>query len=203
MKTNDLVDEIVRLEWEAFDKVQNEGGRADCQEDWNTFQIMRKSQYLTWDEDMLIQFKNDFILANNRGWNMITEKYARMMESTAKEQYDALKDKLPVISDEKKRIMEEIIAIQVRWMEEFSGRYPKLAGNARSIHTAEDNAFNTSYETYLRGELGTYSDEMLDKYGRFVAKLLSEQKNLSELTMRNTVLLYGYHSLADAEERLS
>lgn len=202
MKNTELVDEVVKLEWDAFDKVENEGGRADCQEDWNTFQIMRKSQYLTWDEEMLLQFKKDFIAANERGWNLITEKYARMMESTAKDRYDALKDKLPVISDEKKKIMEEIIRIQVNWMEEFATRFPKLAGNARSIHTSEDNMFNTSYETYLRGELGTYSDEMLELYGRFIVGLVKKQKNLSEMTMRNTVLLYGYQSLEDAEQRL-
>ena len=98
--------------------------------------------------------------------------------------------------------MEEIIRIQVNWMEEFATRYPKLAGNARSIHTSEDNMFNTSYETYLRGELGTYSDEMLELYGRFIVGLVKEQKNLSELTMQNTVLLYGYQSLDDAEQRL-
>lgn len=202
MKVNELVDEVVRLEWEAFDKVENEGGRADCQEDWNTFQIMRKSQYLTWDEEMLEQFKSDFIAANERGWNLITEKYARMMESTAKDRYDALKDKLPVITDEKKKIMEEIIKIQVDWMEAFAGKYPKLAGNARSIHTSEDNMFNTSYETYLRGELGTYTDKMLELYGRFIVRLVSTQQNLSELTMRNTVMLYGYNSLSEAESKL-
>ncbi|MCD7806960.1 MAG: DUF4125 family protein, partial [Lachnospiraceae bacterium] len=31
-----LVNQIVQLEWAAFDAVQNEGGRASCQDDWNT-----------------------------------------------------------------------------------------------------------------------------------------------------------------------
>ncbi|MBQ8904687.1 MAG: DUF4125 family protein, partial [Oscillospiraceae bacterium] len=43
-------------------------------------------------------------------------------------------------------------------MEEFAKEFPKIAGTARSIHTEEDNEYNTSYETYLRGELGTYSE---------------------------------------------
>lgn len=202
MMENPLVDEIVRLEWEAFDKVKNEGGRADCQDDWNTFQIMRKSQYLTWEEDMLVQYRLDFLEANARGWNLITEKYARMMESTAKEKYDELKDSLPVIPEDKKNIMEEIIKIQVNWMEEFARNYPKMAGNARSIHTYEDNAYNTSYETYLRGEMGTYSDEMLELYGRFIVKLFKEQKNLAKMIMTNTALLYGYPSLEEAETML-
>ncbi|MBR1771504.1 MAG: DUF4125 family protein [Lachnospiraceae bacterium] len=33
----ELVDRIVKLEFEAFDKVKNEGGRAYCQNDWPTF----------------------------------------------------------------------------------------------------------------------------------------------------------------------
>ena len=41
----ELVEEIATLEFEAFDKVKNEGGRASCQNDWGTFSIMRKSQY--------------------------------------------------------------------------------------------------------------------------------------------------------------
>ncbi len=197
-----LINELVALEWEAFDQVDNEGGRADCQDDWNTFSLMRKSQYMTWNTDMLRSYISDFRRAKDKGWNLITEKYGRMMESTAPLQYAKLKDSLPVLPDVKKEIIEEIVKIQVDWMEEFSSKYPKAAGNARSIHTSEDNLYNTSYETYLRGELSTYSDETLDLYGRFIAQLCRENKNLAEMTMKNTALLYGYSSLEDLESKL-
>lgn len=197
-----LINELVTLEWEAFDKVENEGGRADCQDDWNTFSIMRKSQYLTWDEQMLKSYISDFRHANDWGWNLITEKYGRMMESTAPDRYAGIKDSLPELSEMKKEIREEIIKIQVDWMEEFAQKYPKAAGNARSIHTSEDTPFNTSYETYLRGELSTYSDQTLDLYGRFITRLCRENKNLAEMTMENTALLYGYSSLEDLESKL-
>ncbi|MBQ8166292.1 MAG: DUF4125 family protein, partial [Lachnospiraceae bacterium] len=49
-ENSDSVSKIVKLEWEMFDKVKNEGGRADCQDDWNTFSIMRKSQYMAWSD---------------------------------------------------------------------------------------------------------------------------------------------------------
>ena len=197
-----LVNELVSLEWEAFDKVENEGGRADCQDDWNTFSIMRKSQYYAWTEEMLKSFISDFHKANDRGWNLITEKYGRMMESTAPLRYAGIKDTFPEIPEMKKEIIEEIVKIQVAWMEEFAKEYPKAAGNARSIHTAEDTPYNTSYETYLRGELSTYSDETLDLYGRFIAQLLTENKNLAKMIMANTAFLYGYASLEDLEEKL-
>ena len=40
----ELVRRIAKTEFEAFDKVKNEGGRASCQNDWPTFSVMRKSQ---------------------------------------------------------------------------------------------------------------------------------------------------------------
>ena len=197
-----LVDEIVKMEWEAFDHVKNEGGRASCQDDWLTFEIMRKSQYLTWTTEMLMQYREDFAAATARGWNPITEKYARMMESTAPEEYEKLRANLPEIPAEKKEIMEGIIAIQVAWMEAFAKDYPKVAGNARSIHTKEDTKYNTSYETYLRGEMGTYSDTMLLLYGAFVAGLAKEGKNLAYLTMEHTVHMYGYADIETAEQKM-
>lgn len=197
-----LVHELVALEWEAFDQVQNEGGRADCQDDFNTFSIMRTSQYDTWTNAMLKSYIHDFHRANERGWNLITEKYGRMMESTAPLKYEEIKHSLPFISEVKKEIIEEIVKIQVDWMEDFAQQYPKAAGNARKIHTSEDNMFETSYETYLRGELSTYSDETLDLYGRFIAGLCREGANLAEITMRNTALLYGYQSLEELEMKL-
>ena len=113
-----------------------------------------------------------------------------------------IKEQFPVLPEEKKAIIEEIVKIQVNWMEEFASKFPYMAGNSRVIHTSEDTIFSTSFETYLRGELGTYSDETLDLYGRFIAKLCSEEKNLAEMTMYQTAILYGYESLEDLENRL-
>lgn len=197
-----LLDEIVRLEWKAFDKVKNKGGRASCQNDLYTFTIMRKSQYMTWTDEMLESIIEDFKAANDVCWNMIMEKYGRMMESTAPDEWDKIKADFPEISEEKKAIIEAIVAIQVGWMEEFAKEYPKSAGNARSIHTFEDLEYNTSYETYLRGEISTYSDETLKLYGAFIAGLARENKNLAYMTISNTAMLYGYESVEELERKL-
>lgn len=199
MEKNVLIDEIVKMEWNAFDKVKNEGGRADCQDDWNTFSIMRKSQYMTWNEALLTSWHQDLKEAEQAGVNLITYKYGYMMESTAPEKFAEIKVNMPEISKEKRQIINQIVSIQVGWMEEFAAEYPRLAGNARSIHTSEDNMYNTSAETYLRGELMTYSDKTLILYGRFIAELATAGKNLNRLTMENTVKLYGYETLEDAE----
>lgn len=198
----DIIDEIIELEWNQFDKVKNEGGRADCQDDFATFSIMRKSQYMTWNEELLISYRNDLVDANQKGWNLIMEKYARMMKSTAPEKYAELEKELPELSEKRIAIQEEIVKIQVTWMEQFASKYPKMAGNARSIHTSEDNEYNTSYETYLRGELGTYSELTFVLYGRFITELMQSGKNLAYETMKNTAKLYGYESVEVAEKSM-
>ena len=84
-------------------------------------------------------------------------------------------------------------------METFAKNYPYLAANMRSIRTSSDNEYNTSYETYLRGELGTYSENTFVMYTGFIIEFLKAGRNLAEETMGNTVKLYGYESLDEAE----
>lgn len=198
----ELVEQIAKLEFEAFDKVQNVGGRAYCQNDWATFSIMRRSQYLTWNRTMLLQYLYDFDREYRKGHNLITEKYGRMMESTAPEEYERIKMHFPVLTEEKKAIIEQIVQLQVAWMEEFAKQYPYLADNARSVRSGEDNLYNTSYETYLRGEISTYSDKMLELYGRYVVEHARENQNLAFEIMENSVHLYGYADLDSAERFL-
>ena len=196
-----LAEDIARLEFEAFDKVQNEGGRAECQNNWATFSIMRRSQYLTWNRTMLLQYLYDFHREYSLGHNLIEEKYGRMMESTAPEKYAEIRDRFPELTEEKKNIIDQICRMQVGWMEEFASAYPALADNARSIHSYEDNPFDTSYETYLRGELGTYSDKMLELYGRYIVEYAKSGKNPAWDIMYNNVRMYGYGSLEEAERK--
>ncbi|MCR5654820.1 MAG: DUF4125 family protein, partial [Lachnospiraceae bacterium] len=195
-----LVKEIVKAEWQSFDQVINEGGRAGCQDDWPTFSIMRSSQYNTWTDAMLLQYLTDFKVAQARGRNMIMEKYGRMEETSSPEKWEEIKDKFPQLSEEKKAIMEQIIALQVGWMEAFADEYPNLAANARRIHTEEDAPWDTSYETYLRGEIATYSDRMLKLYAQFIVGLQSKGENLAYQIMTETVHMYGYADLDAAQK---
>lgn len=199
---NKVIEEIVKAEWAFFDLVKNEGGRADCQNDFGTFQIMRKSQYMTWENEVLESFLADLKNAKENGRNLIEEKYARQMESTDFEAYQKISSYLPVISEENQVLIEEIVKIQVKWMEEFAEQYPSLAGASRSIHSYEDTTYNTSFETYLRGELSTYSDNTLYLYGRMIVRYFQEHKNITELTMENTAKMYGYESLEEAEQKV-
>ncbi|MCI8956255.1 MAG: DUF4125 family protein [Eubacterium sp.] len=198
----DIIDEIVKLEYEAFDKVKNEGGRAECQNNWPFFYVMRKSQYLTWTNEMLVCIRELWLENKTKGWNMIMEKYGRMMENTAPEEYKGIEKKLPLKSAQTKAIVNQITEIQVEWMKDFAKVYPKLAGQARSITSDTDAIDNASYETYLKGELLTYSDELLKMYAQFIVDLYREGKNLAKMTIENTARLQGYCSLDEAENGL-
>lgn len=199
MTKEELLEYLVKTEFEAFDKAKNAEGRAACQDDWETFSIMRKSQYLTWTREMLISLICDFENANAIGWNMIAEKYARMMISTAPEEYEKIKEQLPPVSERNQALVEQIVAIQVKWMEEFAKEHPNVTMRGRKIHTSEDTFYATSAETYLRGELLTYSDETIALYAQFVVALLQEGKNLTEMTMFNTIQMYGYKKFEDVK----
>ena len=81
-------------------------------------------------------------------------------------------------------------------------KYPHLGGRGRSIHTAEDTPWDTSMETYLRGELGTYSDETLLRYKDMIAGYEREGKNLTEMKLTFMTFFYGYRSLDQAEQAM-
>ena len=85
------------------------------------------------------------------------------------------------------------------WAEDFRARCPKLGRAMRVLRTAEDTAQSTSFETYLRGELGTYSERTMALYRRFVDDLLRKGRNLTEETIAHTVALAGFADLAEAE----
>lgn len=197
----DLIYEVIGLEWKQFDKVQNEGGRASCQNDYETFYIMRASQYLTWPESLLRSFIGDLKDAALKGWNLITEKYARMMKDTGPMAYKTIESRLPHLSEERIRLQEVIIRIQVGWMEAFAQEFPKMAGGSRHIYSKDDSTYRTSYETYLRGEISTYSEETFLLYTEFILSVLKDGRNLTREIMINTAKLYGYSSLEDAERK--
>ncbi|MFR5609948.1 MAG: DUF4125 family protein [Lachnospiraceae bacterium] len=196
---NPIVEQIVEMEWEMFQNVRNTGGRAACQDDFETFDVMRKSQFLTWDLPLLESYWQDLQEGKAQGRNLVMEKYAYMMESTAPKEYEAIATGLPKISEEKQAMVEQIVAIQVGWREEFAEKYPHLSGQARIIHTSEDTLYDISFETYLRGELKTYSMQTLVLYGRRIVEFVQEQKNMTEEIMRYTTAFYGYKTLEDAE----
>lgn len=199
-RREELMESIVRLEWNEFQHTNNEGGRAACQGNWPVFHQMRLGQFMTWPDDLLASYRDDLERADAAGRNLITEKYGRMMCSTHPEEYaEHIEPYIPALSADRVDMQERIIATQVRWASEFRERYPKLGHAMRVLTTAEDTADATSFETYLRGELGTYSERTLELYRDFVELLDKDHRNLTEETVLNTVRIGGFAGLDEAE----
>lgn len=191
---------IVRHEWSQFQQVNNQGGRANCQGNWPTFHQMRLSQFLTWRLEMLDSYAEDLDDADATGRNLLTEKYARMMESTEPERYHTeLEPHMPKLEPERVKAQEAVIAQQVKWARDFRERFPKLGEAMRVLTTDEDVIGTTSFETYLRGELGTYSNRTFAMYAQMIVDLTNAGINLTEETLRLTVSLGGFSSLEEAE----
>ncbi|MDO4393525.1 MAG: DUF4125 family protein [Bacillota bacterium] len=196
-----LINEIIDIEWNMFDKVNNIGGRAGCQDDGWTFYVNRYSQFAIYNVDVLSMYREDLAEAQMQGRNLITEKYAYMMEFTDKANYDAnLKAYMPVPSEEKIDLIEKILRILVMKEAEFAEMYPGISGNSRPITGV--NKMDVSFMVYTIGELKTYSERTLKGMYGALEELIAKGVSPSYLIHRNTVEFYGYEDLDDAENKI-
>lgn len=196
----EVAESVVEREWAQFTQVTNEGGPAACQDDLSTFHQMRLSQFLTWPTDLLRSYAADLDEAGSTGRNLLTEKYARMMASTEPDRYAReIAPQLPALDPSRVSEQERVVATQVAWAVDFCTRYPRLGRAMRTLRTTQDTFVDTSFETYLRGELGSYSDRTFEGYAHLVEETAALGGNLTEQTLRWTVLLVGYADLAEAE----
>lgn len=198
-----LIDMIVDMEWEMMQDVNAGGRKASCQLKPKTFNIMRVSQAVSWSEDALESYLSDLSDAQINGRNLLAEKYARMMKSTHPEEYDAqIAHQLPAIDPETIQLIDEITMTVLEWEEELLVKYPNIRERGRPTHSIEDSPFVTSIETYLRGELATYSTKTLKLYQENIQRQKHENINGSEITLQYMVKAYGYSSLEEANEKL-
>lgn len=199
MTLNEKKEALIKEEWENFHAVNNEGGKASCQNDPETFFIMRRSQFCCWDEELVESWHNDLVKAREKGRNLLSEKYAWMMQQTAPFDFGRISHLLTFPTIAAQQLMEEIIAIEVKWMEEYEKYYPFMAKGNRPIHSGSDSEYETSFETYLRGELHTYSENTLKLYHKMVNSLYSKGESMSIRIMDAMVKAYGYKDLDHAE----
>lgn len=197
-QTEQMLRELLSVEWDMFTNVNNTSGRAVCQDDKKTFTIMRISQFLAWDEPTLESYYEDVKRAAAQGWNLMTEKYARMMERTWPEEYRKLEGRIPGVSLEKRQLVLDILKRQMELLKKLEQKYPNVVRRGRPLYTSEDTAQDTSTETYLYGELQTYSIETLRRYQRYMVSLQKQGRSLNEEILEITARFYGYGSLEQA-----
>lgn len=193
-----LIAAIIGAEWQMFDKVQNEGGRAACQNDARTFAIMRYSQFAPLPQDVLESYRDDLEQAAQVGRNLLAEKYAYMMEYTDPATFDrTLRDHLPAVSAYKQELCARIANRLIRDEQQFAARYPALHAQGRPTEGAQ--ADDVSVHVYALGELKTYSERTLERYDAWLRA--HPEDNISVSVHRVMVQLYGYDSLEAAEAR--
>ena len=201
MKREELIREVLALEWEMFTNVNSINGRASCQDDDKTFIIMRKAQADVWSMDTLKSYLLDLKNAKDDKTNLMAIKYARMMEATFPEEYENLKEQLPVVSDRSRKLAIEIVKYHLKWSMEAFGKYPKLFSLGRPASGSAGRS--NSIENYLKGELLTYSEETLGLCLKDTIAAANNDMNLSLEILKNTAKSYGFDSLDAIEEKLS
>jgi len=184
-KRTELIEKILEKELKMFLTVPVRQ-KAACQEHPESFKTMRRAQFLMWSEKTLESYLKDLEMAEKEGRNLMTEKYARMDNLIPPKNQDPLIDK--------------IVNIQCKWQEEMFRKYPKLMRGARPVYSSQDSPFQTSFETYLRGELETYSHNTLASLYDDIVGMQKEGKNMAEELYKQLVMDLGYESLEEAEE---
>jgi hypothetical protein len=159
------MDRILAAELEMFQTVATYGVNR-CLEHPEEFKLHRKAQFSIFSKDTLKSYLNDIIQAQEADINLMTMKYARM-------------DNL-ILRFNKSPLVDKVAGIMIDWQLELVEKYPDLMQRTRPIESEKDARSQTSFETYLKAELETYSENTLFLLHRDLKKLLAEGKNGSE-----------------------
>jgi hypothetical protein len=157
---------------------------------------------MSWSEAALESYLDDLVKAEGQGRNLVAEKYAHMMKATSPDDYARIEHLLPAVDPESLPLIDKIADIVLAWSKELSVKYPCLMQRGRPMSSSDAVPSETSLETYLRGELSTYSRKTLELYCENIQQQQSENLNGAEIVLECTVKRHGYNSLADAEKQL-
>ncbi|MDR0838218.1 MAG: DUF4125 family protein [Oscillospiraceae bacterium] len=195
-----LTDNIVALEWDMFQLVNEGGPRADCQDDFRTFDGMRRGQFEAWSDEAAKSYEGDLEAAKVAGRNLIAEKYIHMMRTTTPARYEKLMEGVPRPTERAEALAQAISDKMLAQTEALQEKYPYVSGTGRPLHSASDFSGVTSIETYQLGELLTYSENTLAALGRHLDALEANGVSLAGEILANSVKFYGYASLKEAED---
>jgi len=199
----ELIDKVLACEWDMFTSVPSADGRAICQDDYESFRIMRLAQASILSEEVLSSYLNDLQSAKEHGRNLMTEKYGRMMEYTFPGEYERIQKLLPGVTEQAKNLAAQIVSVFTQWSSQIQAKYPALAAIGRPADSSGDAYGIISSESYLRCELLTMSERTLQLYAEYVDAQKAHGVNLQQAILEKTVAQYGYESLEQANENVA
>ena len=91
------------------------------------------------------------------------------------------------------------MALQLRQLTAMAPRYPHILAAMRTLRTSDDTRNSTSFETYQRGELLTYSERTLALYE---AQLTAPGADYGRAVLEDMARQWGFSSLEQLEERM-
>ena len=177
---------IINIEWGMFQELENIGGRASCQDNYDYFVLMRESQFFAWDNELIESYYNDLKEANKYGYNLLAIKYGFMEEAIDKKHFEKIKNNLPKINEKRINLQEAIISLQLEMLEDFKKIDENKTNNMRSFYSSYDTILDVSYETYLRGELSSYSEKTVYLYGRMLSSYSNNNGNYVKAVINYT-----------------
>jgi hypothetical protein len=182
-----IIDAILEIELRMFLTV-NPVQTSGCQEYPESFKLHRRAQFAPWSEEALGSYLDDLRAAQERGENLMRRKYARMQGLLP-----------PAESDP---VLEEIVRLKMDWQAAMFRDYAAVMSGARPLTDENTQAQMTSFETYARGELETYSERTLKLLHRDLLAMQASGESLSEKVYDHLVRASGYASLGEAERKL-
>ena len=87
----------------------------------------------------------------------------------------------------------------MKWEEEFFKAYPIFSSMGRPLYSKQDDDEDTSIETYLRGELLSYSEKNLASYLKYILEMKNKNINLAIKNMDNLASMQGFENSQDVE----
>ena len=180
------ITDVVSNEWEMFTNTNNIGRRSSCQDQKGNFIASRAAYWNMFDEQVLSSYLKDLSNAKSNKINLAAQKYGYMMESTDPDYFKTIKHLLVPVSDKKLKLVDSIMLIYMKWEESLISS--SLDNKNRVLYKQYDSKYNTSVETYMRGELTSYSEETLSIILAQFLKNVSDGENPVKnylLTLKN------------------
>lgn len=188
LANEDIIEKILDRELKMFLSVPSIR-KSSCQDYPESFKLHRKAQFSCWSRDTLESYLRDLEKAEEKGVNLMTHKYARMDNLIS-----------PLNSNP---LIDTIARYHCTWQLSMIKKYPGIMSGGRPLSSTEDSTFLTSFETYLRGELETYSDATLELLNKDILAKQAQGINMAEELYTFLVKDIGYDSLEDAEQAAS